>query len=49
MVMRSLYGFQDETGDPRYSEYATLAAQAGIISDIDMSSLAGTVLTREKL
>jgi len=49
MVMRSLYGFQDETGTPWYNKYYALGVQAGIISSQDIDALASTILTREKL
>ncbi len=49
VVMRSLYGIQDETATPWYTSYYNLATQAGIVSNTNINTMNTTLLTREKL
>lgn len=49
MVVRSLYGYQDETGAPWYLEYLSLGREIGLIGNESNQILEKTLITREKL
>jgi hypothetical protein len=49
MVVRSIYGYQDETGTPWYIEYIALGREIGFLEDETTETLATTWITREKL
>jgi hypothetical protein len=49
MVVRSLYGYQDETGAPWYLEYLSLGREIGLIGNESNQILEKTPITREKL
>jgi hypothetical protein len=49
IVVRSLYGYQDETVLPWYNEYFSIAQNIGLITDETRSSVNNTNVTRSKL
>lgn len=49
LVIRTLFGFQDETKSPWYTDYFTLAQAAWLITTETMQSVNSTSVTREKL
>lgn len=49
MVVRSIYGYQDETTSPRYLTYYQIGEEIGLVSNEDINSINTTPITRRKL
>jgi hypothetical protein len=49
VIIRSLYGMQDESGSPWYSEYYAMGEEIGLITSESLAKVETTPITREKL
>jgi hypothetical protein len=49
VIMRSLEGMMDESGDPWYGAYYDRAYELSVIGDENIDTLVNTRITREKL